>query len=365
MFKSGQANLPLHPGKAPRWLFKRMVELSGRIAELIIDEYGHAEFLRRISNPLFFQSLGCVIGFDWHSSGLTTTTCAALKQYLLDNDLGLHVAGGKGKLALNTLQDIDGFGLPARVSDNLSYASRLIAKIDNSAVQDGYSLYHHSIFFDSHGNYAVVQQGLCNKNGYARRYHWLSFDIKDFVNEPHEGVCGTIERDVLDLTNSHNHKARKLSVDMINDNPERIYKYFEGQLRITGYVDATFKRDHYIRGIDLNKKDKEILNRAYELQPRNYEELVLIKGMGPKKLRALALAADLVYGAELTWKDPVKYSFAHGGKDGIPYPVDRKLYDDTVSFMDDVLHSSDLFERNELRRKMKFVREMMFNGVSD
>ncbi|MEM4332168.1 MAG: DUF763 domain-containing protein [Candidatus Micrarchaeia archaeon] len=359
--QTGTANLPLHNGKAPSWLFEKMIKLSGLIAEHIIDEYGSKEFLRRISDPFFFQALGCVVGFDWHSSGLTTTTCGALKEYTKEKDIGIHVAGGKGKASRKTLDEIEKSGVGN--TERLKYASRIIAKIDNSAVQDGYQLYHHCIFFDDNGEYAVVQQGLKEDSGYARRYHWISEKIKDFVNEPHSGIAGNFECGVLDMTSKNNENVRNTSVDLINDNPIHLYKYFDRQKTLLEFCKEeegdtlNMRKGHWIKGFDLTEKDKQILRRAYELQPSNYEELIMIEGIGPKKIRALALVSDLVYGAKITWRDPVKYSFAHGGKDGTPFPVDKKTYNTTISLLENALYGGGVekLKTRECIRKLQNI----------
>lgn len=365
MMRTGISNLPLHPGKAPRWLFSRMVKLGGLICEYIIDEFGTAELLKRISNPFFFQALGCVIGFDWHSSGLTTTTCGAIKQYFLDRNIGLYVAGGKGKSSAKTPFEIENSNLSTRNIERLVCASKMIAKVDNSVVQDGYYLYHHCIFFDEHGDYAVVQQGLMNKNGYARRYHWLSSNtnIDNFVDQPHSGIAGRRHDTVLDMTSKHNYEVREACVDLVNDNPIHLYKYFSGQRSLIEFMNCdvlTLKPDHYIHGIDLSARDKQILNRVYEMQPQSYEELIAFKGMGPKKIRALAFAADLIYGTKITWKDPVKYSFAHGGKDGIPFPVQKSDYDNTITFLESALEFSGM-EKQKRVFALNRVRRMVFD----
>ena len=366
--RSGISDLPLHGGKAPKWLFKRMVELGGKISSLIIEEYGVGEFLRRISDPFFFQALGSVIGFDWHSSGLTTTTTGALSIYFAKNpEWGLYVAGGKGKHALSTPSQIL-LILNNSKGEKLVYISRLIAKIDNSLVQDGYSLYHHSFFFDERGRYAVIQQGLKNANSYARRYHWL-YDREDYFNDPHTGVIGEPSTMTLNLVSRDNDNVRRASLDLVKDDPIHLQKYFRGNISLNGigyqttldmYISTSYlrlKRDHYIRLPDLTPRDWKILRAAYERDPSNYEELLMIRGMGPKKLRALALLSDLIYGEEISWKDPVKYSFAHGGKDGIPFPVDKQLYDENIKFLDSVL------ENSTLRTRLQKFHDSFFKAI--
>lgn len=375
MFRTGVANLPLHGGSAPKWLFERMVRLSREITEAVILEYGPEEFLQRMSNPFWFQAFACVLGFDYHSSGTTTVTLGALKEALSENELGLAVCGGKGKASRKTPQEIGQnsgqLSLSTSKSEELIYASRLSAKVDSSCVQDGYQLYHHVFIFTEHGDWCVVQQGMNlggagggragniggsrQNGGYARRYHWLSgFD--SFVEEPHSAVCCDSKSEkALDLTARESSEARKTSVDLINDNPEHLKKYFSSQ---TTLLELSLPAHHPVLDCDISPKGWDILKRAYELQPKNYEELVSLQGIGPKKLRALALLSDLLFGAKASWEDPVKYSFSHGGKDGFPYPVDRQSYDHSVSFLREALANARIGRAeklNALRRLDSFV----------
>jgi len=365
MKRTGVTNLPLHVGKAPRWLFDRMVKLSSAISEVIIYEYSREEFLRRISDPYWFQAFSCVLGFDWHSSGTTTTTCGALKTALKPQEHGIMVAGGKGKTSRRTPDEIEEasglFSLSTDKIERLKYASRMAAKVDNSCVQDSYQLYHHVFIFTDKGDWTVVQQGMSEASGYARRYHWLSDEVGEFVNEPHTGVCcDREEKDVLDMAAKESEKTRKLSVDLINDNPEHLKKYFRltrepAQKTLTQFSEVTMPRHHPVLDIDISPSGFKVLQNAYELQPKNYEELVSLKGMGPMKIRALALISDLVYGTEPSWKDPVKFSFTHGGKDGFPYPVNRRVYDHSIQTLKDAIDGAkiDKKEKHHAVRRLK------------
>lgn len=367
----GVVNLPLHGGHAPKWLFQRMVKLTRGITEVLLYEYDTAEFLRRISDPYWFQALSCVIGFDWHSSGTTTTTCGAMKMAINPEEHGIMVAGGKGRASRKTPADIqkagDIFELKTTKIDELVCASRMSAKIDNSCIQDGYQLYHHSFLLDEKGDWAVIQQGMNDENRYARRYHWLSEDVGNYVEEPHQGICcDKVEPESLDMTATESEDSRKISVDLLCDNPEHLKKYFkdktpilsESQTRLDAYV-TEFKmpRHHPVLDMDLSNREFEVLKRAYELQPANYEELLQLEGMGPKKIRALALISDLVYGSKPSWKDPVKYSFTHGGKDGYPYPVDREVYDHSIQTLKVAL------EEAKLERKDKYHAIKRLEGL--
>jgi len=337
-------DLPLHPGQCPRWLFGRMVGLAKEISKVIILEYGSSEFIRRLSMPLWFQSLSCVLGFDWHSSGTTTTTTAALK-IALEEVGGVVGAGGKGKTGLKTPQEIEGkgerMGLSSSKVEELIKASRLTAKVDSSCIQDGYSIYHHAFFFDENGDFAVIQQGM--KGEWARRYHWNTSD--NFL-EGNESIIGVYEMEVLNMTGKKAREARKASLDALK---EKEY------LRMP--------KRHGIFSEDLSKRDVEFFNRIREFDPRDYEELLLFKGMGEKKIRALALIANLIYGTELDWKDPVKYSFAHGGKDGIPYPVDKPNYDESIEFLKEAVEKAEIGKDEKIRALRRLNESIYQTGV--
>jgi len=353
--KTGMTNLPLHGGRAPPWLFRRMVKLAGGITEAIIMEYSGEEFLRRLSDPLWFQAFGCVLGFDWHSSGLTTTATGALKEALNAQDTGIAVCGGKGRTSRKTPQEIaengETLSLSGRKISGLVYASRMSAKVDSAAVQDGYQLYHHAFFFDADGRWAVIQQGMNESSRYARRYHWLSEGVKSFVEEPHSGISGDHkEKDVLDMTAKESAESRDMSVEVINESPGRLqsllcrnslHKFLEPRQTM-----LSMPRTHYI--INMGKRNLEMLGKAHEMQPQNYEQLIGIKGIGPRSIRALAMVSDIIYGKPPSWKDPVKFSFAHGGKDGIPYPVDRESYDRTIETLKTGIENAKIGDRDRI-----------------
>ncbi len=360
--RTGTVCLPLHGGKAPPWLFKRMVKLAGGISEALIYEYGQEEFLRRLSDPYWFQALSCVLGFDWHSSGTTTTTCGALKMALSPEEHGIAVAGGKGVVSRKAPEEIEKsgeiFSLSSYKIEKLKYSSRMLAKVDNSCIQDGYQLYHHCFFLNEKGDWAVVQQGM--GDDYARRYHWLSDSVESFI-EPHGICCDRKEAEVLDMTADESELCRKISLDLVKDNPEHLMKYFKpSKQRALFDFELGFGLPprHHLTDIDLGKHGMDVLKKAYELQPSNYEELVALAGMGPKKLRALALISDLVYGSAPSWRDPVKYSFTHGGKDGFPYPVDREVYDNSIRVLKESLDGARL-ERKEKYNAIKRLQEFI------
>jgi len=352
--KTGTANLPLHPGKCPSRLFRRMKPMAGAIAEAIALEQGRDEFLRRISDPFWFQAFGCVLGFDWHSSGLTTTVCGALKEGLADRETGIAVCGGKGKTSVKTPQEIGNFGedFSLRTADieRLVYSSRMSAKVDNTAVQDGYQLYHHMFIFTESGQWTVIQQGLNTENRYARRYHWLSDRLASFVNEPHKAICCDKEGgETLNMVSGESKDARKVSVDLVREGMERFLgpNTLERFFRKQPQEKLNMPGNHLI--LNMNKRNMETLRKAHEIQPDNYEELLSVRGMGPKTVRALALVSELVYGTKADWKDPVKFSFAHGGKDGIPYPVDRETYDRSIGILKQGIEEAKLGRKEKMR----------------
>jgi len=342
----GVADLPLHYGNCPRWLFGRMVKLSREITKIIVLEYGKKEFLRRVSNPFFFQSLSCVLGYDWHSSGTTTVTCAALKEALKAEELGIAVLGGKGKASRKTLEEIEKlaetFPLTTKRIEQLKYASKMSAKVDNSAVQDGFQLYHHSFIVTEDGGWAVVQQGMNPSNKYARRYHWLSEKVSCFVVEPHAAVVCDFRGKALNMVARESEEARKASVDLVKDNPIHLKKYFS----------PLFKYLHMQAEDEIELKNYEKLMKsffqAYEQQPKNFEELLAVKGIGPKSVRALALLSKLIFGTEVSWRDPATFSFAHGGKDGTPYFVDRETYDKSIEVLQSAIEQAELGQKEKV-----------------
>ncbi len=351
--RSGIAELPLHYGNAPRWLFIRMTKLSRAISEIIIGEYGTDEFLRRISDPVWFQSLGCVLGFDWHSSGLTTTLCGALKEGLkdLEKDYGLFIAGGKGKTSRKTPDEIRASGERLSfVPDNLIYASRMSAKVDSCALQDGYQIYHHCLFGTKDGKWAVVQQGMNTETRWARRYHWLSLDLKDFVIEPHKAIISYNKGTTLNMVAKESAHARDASTMIACGKPEASVK------ELKKIKEVRLPEHHPILTSDINPSRLEkILLKTYENQPENFAELLSFRGVGPQTIRALALIAEVVYGAEPSFKDPVSYTFAHGGKDGYPYPINRADYDKSISILETAIRQAKIENTEKLNALKRFA----------
>lgn len=352
--RTGIANLPLHHGKAPRWLFDRMVKLAREITIAIVADYSAEEMLRRLSHPYWFQAFGCILGFDWHSSGVTTTLCGALKEGVkgLERDLGLFVAGGKGATSRRTPSELEKWG--ERISINpspLVYASRMSAKVDSSAVQDGYQLYHHAFFFTGRGSWAVVQQGMNEAARYARRYHWLGEAITDFVNEPHSAILSETRGQALNLVASESDQARNTITGIAtNQKPEDIL------LDLKKIKTLSLPSHHHLRTDDIHPDSlKRIILSTYERQPEDFEHLLGLQGVGAKTLRALSLISELVHGVAPSYRDPALYSFAHGGKDGIPYPVDRKTYDQSIEILRKAIYRTRLGirEKNEAFSRLK------------
>jgi hypothetical protein len=355
---TGFASLPLHGGKAPAWLFGRMVRLSREIIIYLTSEYGAQEVLRRLSDPFWFQALGCVLGFDWHSSGVTTTVCGAVKEGIkdIDADLGFFAAGGKGRASRKTpVQIAASCERIGRDPQPLVYASRTAAKVDSAAVQDGYQLYQHVFFFTAHGDWCVVQQGMSDSNHTARRYHWLSEHVASFVDEPHEAVCCDARAETLNLVARENDAVRQASAQIASQPPDVALRAMARlpMLKMPA-------RHELFPELDVASPHLErILVKTYERAPEDFESLLGIEGVGPKTLRALALASELLHGTPATLRDPARFAFAHGGKDGIPFPVDQPTYDRTIDILNKAINRSAI-DRSEkvdaFKRLARFER---------
>jgi len=373
MPRTGIASLPLHYGAAPRWLFERMVRLARQITLVLVEEYGPQEVLARLSDPLWFQAFGCVLGFDWHSSGLTTTVCGALKESLrgLERDSGLCVAGGKGKTSRRTPAEVEAFAerfgfLPAP----LVCASRMAAKVDSAALQDGYQIYHHTFIFVPEGAWAVVQQGMNEAARYARRYHWLSSDVEDFVCEPHKAICSEGRGDVrLNMVAQEAADCRLMSARLAGEPPEKLVgelkrlqasSSLQDESRSFPEAEGFNPQEYSLQALELPARHHldlsdihpdnlaRIFLRTYEQPPADFERLLGTEGVGAKSIRALALVSELLYGAKASVRDPARFSFAHGGKDGHPYPVDRETYDRTIETLRGAVQRARLGQREKL-----------------
>ena len=407
---SGHADLPLHTGTVPRWLADRMRDLGALIVESLVLNYGPDEVLVRLSNPLWFQSFGAVMGMDWHSSGITTSVMYALKRGLNPRakELGIYVCGGRGKYSRQTPDELLQIATQTGLnSDELIKNSRLVAKVDNNAVQDGFQLYQHNFILTKSGNWTVVQQGMNANTRTARRYHWCSSDLRSFVENPHTGVVGDNRGKILNLTDTNAAGARSSILEMSHENPDRVINeilqidrpanqmiLMQGgkvsnssapvqgllfpELEETGAnINLALSRNyqnigtnacsfgiktatgannnsalsrnynapvrHEVRAEDVDlKRLGGVLATAYENQPKDFESLLLTPGLGPRTLQSLALVSEVIYGTPSRFNDPARFSFAHGGKDGHPFPVPLKIYDESIRVLRDSIEKSKL-----------------------
>jgi len=368
--RTGIAQLPLHRGRAPHWLVIRMINLAREITTIIVDEYGRDEFLWRVSDPYWFQALGCILGYDWHSSGVTTVLTGVLKNAINPETHGLAVCGGKGKTSRKAPEEInkagDYFGLSTSKIEALRYASRMSAKVDNLAIQAGYQLYHHSLLVAEDGKWAVVQQGMSAQDTTARRYHWLSKHVENFVVEPHNAIVGDVRRNVaLDMTAKESEDCRKVSTDIVKDQPKKLIHLLQSvrpahQASLQKWIPETEWKEYAVEVLSMPRTlNWNLVKRLYEFQPTNYEQLLGIKGVGPATVRGLALIAELVYGSKPSWKDPVKYSFCVGGKDGVPFPVDKRSYDEIIQTLGSALEQAKVKDKERIgavKRLRQFVK---------
>lgn len=326
MSRPGYADLPLHYGHVPKWLAERMTKLGGAIIEAVILEYGKPEVLRRLSDPLWFQALGCVLGMDWHSSGITTSVMGALKRAInpLSDELGLYICGGRGKHSLQTPHELlkiaERTGLPG---DALVRSSKLTAKIDNTAIQDGFQLYLHTFILTREGEWTVVQQGLNNASGMARRYHWHSTQFQSYMDAPHAGITGENQGLILNLTDQQASVTRDSILNIAQENPDKM---------LSEIRKIVMPRHHDVQISDVNmKRLGAVLTLAHETPLQNFESLLLLEGVGPRTVQSLTLVSEVIYGTPSRFTDPARFSFAHGGKDGHPFPVPLKVYDETIN----------------------------------
>jgi hypothetical protein len=328
MKRSGVADLPLHGGRVPEWLAQRMTAMGTAITEAIVREYGSAQFLSRLSDPLWFQALGAVMGMDWHSSGVTTSVMGALKRGLTPRagELGIHICGGRGRFSRNTPDELRSLshrhGFDGEV---LVRTSRLTARIDNNAIADGFQIYLHSFVVTSDGDWAVVQQGLNDKTGMARRYHWHSANVRDFVEEPHTAIVGENQGTIMNLVDAQAKPAQQAMMDVVHERPEKA-------LATARYLRMPNHHDVRAENVDL-KRLGAVLVMAYEQDLHSFAELLLLEKLGPRTLQSLALVAEVIHGAPNRFTDPARFSFAHGGKDGHPFPVPLKTYDESLNFL--------------------------------
>src|SRR5689334_21462265 len=342
MKRSGVADLPLHGGRVPQWLAQRMTRLGAGITEAIIHDYGTSGFLSRLSDPFWFQAMGAVMGMDWHSSGITTSVMGALKRGLASkgDELGIYFCGGRGRFARNTPHELQtianrtGFDGEALVR-----TSRLTARVDNNAIADGFQIYLHSFVVAANGEWAVVQQGLNDRSGMARRYHWHSSSLKDFVADPHTGIVGRNQGIVMNLVDSEAKPAQSAMLELAGERPEKVLASAR-HLRMPSH--------HEVReaNVDL-KRLGAVLAVAYERGLHDFAELLLLEKLGPRTLQSLALVAEVVHGTPARFADPARFSFAHGGKDRHPFPVPLKTYDESINFLRTSLDAAKLGDQDK------------------
>lgn len=323
--------------------------LAREVIYILIREEGKIKLLENFSHPFWFQSFGCLLGFDWHSSGLTTTVCGAVKEALQDigPEVGIFLAGGKGGTSRKTPQEIEmigeHFAFPHH-TENLIYTSRIVAKVDNTALQDGYTLYHHAILFTKEGEWAIIQQGMNPATRMARRYHWLSEEGLDFVNEPHKAICCNKQGIALNMVAKESENARNICTELIKKSPDKLIT------SIKKIQNLHLPQHHPITPSDFNINHlKRTIVKAHEENPYNFEELLSVGGVGPKTIRSLALISEIIYSASPSYKDPVRYSFAHGGKDGHPYPVDRKTYNSSIEILREAVNEAKIGRSEKLK----------------
>jgi uncharacterized protein len=331
------ADLPLHYGRVPPWLAERMTLLGGAITESIIQEYGKSEVLKRLSDPLWFQAFGCVLGMDWHSSGITTSVMGALKRAIniRSKELGIFICGGRGKHSRKTPDELVQIANLTGLDGNaLVRSSKLAAKVDNTAIQDGFQLYLHNFILTSEGEWAIVQQGMNDASGMARRYHWHSKQFQSYLNSPHAGVTGENQGLILNLADSNADVTRSGILSIAQENPDKML----GEIR-----KIVMPKHHEVQERDVNmKRLGAVLTLAHETNVQNFESLLLLEGAGPRTIQSLTLVSEVIHGTPSRFTDPARFSFAHGGKDGHPFPVPLKVYDETISVLKTAVEKTKL-----------------------
>lgn len=358
--KRGHADLPLHYGTVPPWLAQRMMQLGGAIVESIIMEYGRTALLQRMSDPFWFQSLGCVLGMDWHSSGITTSVMNALKKAInkRSQDLGIYVCGGRGNASRQTPDELLNIADRTGLNGNeLVKASRLSAKVDNTAIQDGFQLYLHSFIVTKEGEWAVVQQGMNQNERMARRYHWMSAAVKSFTEEPHTSIYGKNQGLILNLTDKNAQPLKRGILDLTRENPDKLIKE----------ISLIMPRQHEVQAKDVNlKRLGATLALAHNTDITDIESLLLLQGVGPRTIQSLTLVSEVIHGTSSRFSDPARFSFAHGGKDGHPFPVPTSVYDETIEIFDRSIHLAKLGdkEKSEALRNLSKVSLEMERGFT-
>ena len=372
----GIADLPLHEGKVPPWLAAIMKRLAKAIIDIMVIEWGEDKVIERLSNPLWFQAFNNVIGMDWDSSGSTTVTLGILKEVINIKDEGIAVLGGKGKNALKVPEELENLQKYVDFdTKELERASRLVAKVDNVLIQDGHTLYHHSMLVTRSGKWAIIQQGMNLETKYARRYHWFYTD--KFTVEPHQGIAGVKQSIAIDVVKREKEETRRLIIDLVKENPSKVVSQIDMALKMLKGQTTLFSQAFdikisdkvkmiYMKPYDL-KRIKNVLSKVYEVNPSNLEE-ALLNGIGPSTARALYLVADLIYNEPPSYEDPVnypfdpfKYAYAIGGKDGVPFPVNRKVAYEVIYTLEDIIEKIKV-EKKDKEFALAKLRELAKNG---
>jgi len=348
MKRSGSADLPLHGGHVPPWLYERMSKLGFAIVETIAMEFSTAAVISKLSNPFWFQSFGAVMGMDWHSSGITTSVLGSLKQAVNPHakELGIYICGGKGKNSIKTPNELIAVGNRTGLNGvELAGLSKLTAKVDNTALQDGFQLYQHNFIVNTWGDWCVIQQGMNNNKGMARRYHWHSENLQSFINEPHAFICGENQGKILNLTAANAAETREKSLLILNEHPERMLKEINH---------LVMPNHHDVRMKDVNmKRLGAMLWLAHENKPEDFEELLMLRGMGPRTVQSLALVSEVIYGTPTRFDDPARFSFANGGKDGHPFPVPIDVFDETIKTLQTAIQRAKIGNSDKLQSIQK------------
>lgn len=359
MKHSGSADMPLHGGHVPPWLSERMAKLGLAIVETIAMEFGTATVISKLANPFWFQSFGAVMGMDWHSSGITTSVLGALKRSVNPHsrELGIYICGGKGKHSTNTPHELMTVGERTGLNGTqLAGLSKLTAKVDNTAIQDGFQLYQHNFIVNAQGDWCVVQQGMNDYTATARRYHWHSNDLKSFIEEPHTFIYGENRGQILNLTDSNAQLTREKSLAIVQEHPEKMLREIQH---------LVMPNHHDVRMKDVNmKRLGAMLWVAHENQPKDFEGLLMLQGVGPRTLQSLALVSEVIYGTPTRFNDPARFSFAHGGKDGHPFPVPVNVFDETISTLNTAIHRAKIGNSDKIHAIQK-LSELSLQAEKD
>ena len=377
--KTGIATVPLDYGRCPYWLFERMKRLLRGITIAIIEEFGSEEFLKRLSDPVWFQSLSAASAMDWNSSGTTTITMGALKEALRDLqlDLGVFICGGK-KISRKTPEEIEKYseilGLTQETSNKLIYTSKMVAKVDSSLIQNPltpFQLYHHNFIFTKSGEWSVIQQSMSPIIQKARRYHWLSSKVSDFTQEPHSGIVVDVKSKPLNLVAKESKRNKEISIELVKEEPKTFLRDIKlisekpnvliRQKRFPGFCEMELNDVEFYHHpvekekFDLKRLEKTIFAAHFE-NPENFERLLSLKGVGPKTIRALSLVSEIIYGAKPSYEDPARYSFSVGGKDGTPEFVDRRRYDTLLSIMEKGIKKAKISNREKIEAQRRLIK---------